>query len=165
MNATLMKMRRADAHGFTLIELIAVMVVLAVLAGVAIPKYFDYADRAKTSALQGALGGVRSGIANFRANEAVEGEALYPTLTELETIGTVMQEELPENPYNNLNNVREIRSLNNAQNRIVRNEQRFGWNYHVSNNADPPVAIFWANSDDETTAVDENGDPIPANEL
>jgi prepilin-type N-terminal cleavage/methylation domain-containing protein len=32
--------------GFTLVELIAVIVVLAVLAGVAIPRYFDYSDRA-----------------------------------------------------------------------------------------------------------------------
>jgi prepilin-type N-terminal cleavage/methylation domain-containing protein len=32
---------------FTLVELIAVIVVLAILAGVAIPRYFDYASRAR----------------------------------------------------------------------------------------------------------------------
>lgn len=37
------------AWGFTLVELIAVIVVLAVLAGVVIPRYFDYSNRAYTS--------------------------------------------------------------------------------------------------------------------
>lgn len=39
------------SRAFTLIELIAVIVVLAILAGVAIPKYFDYTTRAKTSSI------------------------------------------------------------------------------------------------------------------
>ena len=59
-------------RGFTLIELIAV-VVLAILAGVALPKYFDYAAQAKVSACKGALGGVRSAIANFYANVVQRG--------------------------------------------------------------------------------------------
>ncbi|MBY0307257.1 MAG: type II secretion system GspH family protein [Phycisphaerales bacterium] len=37
-------------RGFTLVELIAVIVVLAVLAGVAIPKYFDFRQRALVTA-------------------------------------------------------------------------------------------------------------------
>ena len=37
-------------RAFTLIELVAVIVVLAILAGVAIPKYIDYATNAKSSA-------------------------------------------------------------------------------------------------------------------
>lgn len=37
--------------GFTLIELIAVIVVLAILSGAAIPKYIDFSDRAKAGAL------------------------------------------------------------------------------------------------------------------
>lgn len=37
-------------RGFTLIELIAVLVVLAVLSGVALPRYFDYSSQAKASA-------------------------------------------------------------------------------------------------------------------
>ncbi|MHC4991496.1 MAG: type II secretion system protein, partial [Planctomycetota bacterium] len=96
-----MKGSRPVRRGFTLIELIAVIVVLAILAGVALPKYFDYASQARESATKGALGGMRAAIANFYANTALtEGTARYPTFAEASAIGTVMQEPYPENPYN-----------------------------------------------------------------
>ena len=86
--------------GFTLIELMAVVLILAILAGVALPRFFDYQDQARVAAVKGTLGGVRSGIANFYANGALMGgSAVYPTLTELTALGTVMQEAIPDNPY------------------------------------------------------------------
>ncbi len=94
-----MNQKTRSRTGFTLIELIAVIVVLAILGGVALPKYFDYAANAKVSATKGALGGVRAGIANFYANSALTGTAGYPTLVQLQTTGTVMQETIPDNPY------------------------------------------------------------------
>jgi len=90
----------ARRRAFTLVELIAVIVVLAILSAVAVPKYFDYSAKAKESAARGIIGGVRSAIANFYANQAVNGSARYPTLVELQTVGTVMQEVLAQNPYN-----------------------------------------------------------------
>ena len=93
--------RSIAARAFTLIELIAVIVVLAILSGVAIPKYFDYTANAKASSTKGTLGGVRSAIANFYGNSAVSGAAAYPTLVQLSTSGTVMQEPIAANPYNN----------------------------------------------------------------
>ena len=102
-----MKRINHQRTGFTLIELIAVIVVLAILAGVALPKYFDYSSQAQESATKGTLGGVRAGIANFYANQAVNGNARYPTFAEFTQLGTVMQEPLPENPYNDDNNVRD----------------------------------------------------------
>ncbi len=90
----------ARRRAFTLVELIAVIVVLAILSAVAVPKYFDYSAKAKESASRGIIGGVRSAIANFYANQAVNGSARYPTLVELQTVGTVMQEALAQNPYN-----------------------------------------------------------------
>ncbi len=95
----LASVRRSRA--FTLVELIVIIVVLAILSGVAIPKYIDYAARAKESAARGTLGAVRSGIANFYANAAVTGTAAFPTLVQMQTLGTVMQEAIPANPYNN----------------------------------------------------------------
>jgi prepilin-type N-terminal cleavage/methylation domain-containing protein len=130
--------RKMIRKGFTLIELIAVVVVLAILAGVALPKYFDYSAQAKVSACKGALGGVRAGIANFYANAAIGGSAAYPTLVEMETIGTVMQELIPANPYNGSNDV--TAATWNAANPPVSGVA--GWNYDVA------VGKFWANSDD-----------------
>lgn len=94
------------ARAFTLIELIAVIVVLAILSGIAIPKYFDYAARAKESACKGMLGGMRSSIANYYANQAVNGNAAYPSPALLATPGSVLQEAVPANPYNNSSLIR-----------------------------------------------------------
>ncbi len=152
-------------RAFTLIELVAVMVVLAILAGVAIPKYFDYADRARASSVQGALGGARTAIANFLTNSSISGTAAYPTLAELTTTGTVLQEVMPENPYNGLNDVQAVATLAAAQARTVTNPTTVGWCYFVDNAANPPVAIFYANSTTNTTEMDSSGNPIPANEL
>ena len=47
--------QRSGQAGFTLIEIIAVLVILAVLAAVAIPRYISLIDDARQQALQGAL--------------------------------------------------------------------------------------------------------------
>jgi len=125
--------------GFTLIELIAVIVVLAILAGVALPKYFDYSARAKESATKGVLGGVRAGVANFYANSALTGTATYPTYNQLTTTGTVMQEPMPENPYNDLATVKDEDGNYDANDPPV--DGTTGWCYDETNGK------FWANSD------------------
>jgi prepilin-type N-terminal cleavage/methylation domain-containing protein len=125
---------RADG-AFTLIELIVVIVVLAILSGIAVPKYIDYTAKARESAVRGALGGVRSAITNFYGSSAANGSPTFPTLVQVQTIGSVMQEAIPMNPYNNSaaiaaatwNAVPPVSGVN-------------GWNY------DAAVGRFWTNS-------------------
>ncbi len=128
---------------FTLIELIAVIVVLAILAGVALPRYLDYSANARESAVRGTLGGVRSGLANFYSFSALEGDPQYPTLAELNEVGTVMQEPIPPNPYKDSDDANEVREATwNEDNPPVSAEAPEGWNY------DPTAGKFWANSNE-----------------
>ncbi|UCC44551.1 MAG: prepilin-type N-terminal cleavage/methylation domain-containing protein [Candidatus Zixiibacteriota bacterium] len=92
--------RLSSRQGFTLIELVIIIVVLGILAAVAIPRYQNITTEAREASCRAALGGLRSGITIFYANEAVTtGTATWPTLVELETPGTVMAQSVPPNPY------------------------------------------------------------------
>jgi len=65
--------------GFTLIELIMVIVLLGLLAVVAIPQYTNLQVEAKQSATLGVVGGVRSGIyTKYAANLAQGVTPAYP---------------------------------------------------------------------------------------
>jgi prepilin-type N-terminal cleavage/methylation domain-containing protein len=131
-------------RGFTLVELMAVLVILAVLAGLALPKFFAYQDQAKASACKGVLGGVRSGMANFYANKAVTSTSgRFPAYAEIAAPGVVLQAEMPENPYNGKNNVNFWGPADYA-NRTANDSS--GWAYWVNNVTNPPQAGFWANS-------------------
>jgi MSHA pilin protein MshA len=96
-----MRFNKANNQGgFTLIELVIIIVVLGILAAVAIPKYQDITGEAKEAAGRAALGSIRSGVTIFYANQAVTtGTASWPTQIELETYGTVMATAMPKNPY------------------------------------------------------------------
>ncbi|CZE49309.1 type II secretion system protein [Campylobacter geochelonis] len=66
---------------FTMIELVFVIVVLGILAGVAIPKLVVTRDDATVSKLRADIAAIRSGIALQRQQNLMSGNPNWPVLT------------------------------------------------------------------------------------
>jgi len=98
--------KKRSLTGFTLIELVMVIVILGILAAVALPMFVDLQGQAKEAACKGALGGFRSGVGIWYARMASSGTATWPTLGQLTDTsgGGVMQGAvIPDNPYTDSN--------------------------------------------------------------
>lgn len=69
-----MKTPANNQKGFTLIELVVVLVILALLAAVAVPKFFDLQKQAEAASVKAVLGNVKSALSIRMAKGLAEGE-------------------------------------------------------------------------------------------
>jgi MSHA pilin protein MshA len=77
-----------NQKGFTLIEIIAVLVILGILAAVAVPKYIDLSGQARIMAAQGAIAEIKGRLSQAQAKYMMANGGAAPTGTDLYNYAT-----------------------------------------------------------------------------
>ncbi|MBT5027539.1 MAG: type II secretion system major pseudopilin GspG [Nitrospinaceae bacterium] len=89
------KPRHLNALGFTLIELMVVMVIIGLLAATVVPKFFGHVDKARQQDAQAQIELLGQALDLYRLEKHK-----YPTTDEgLEAIKSYLKKDLPKDPW------------------------------------------------------------------
>ena len=80
---------RRTVSGFTIIELVVVIILLGILAATALPRFMKVDDKAHAAVVEGVLGGFQTGVSLYHAQWVADGQPVANT-------------QIPE--FNNLRN-------------------------------------------------------------
>lgn len=76
---------KAQQQGFTLVELIVVIVILGILAATALPRFIDVTNQSRVAAVEGIAGGLRGAVAMVQARYFATGSSGATTVTMADT--------------------------------------------------------------------------------
>lgn len=65
---------RRQQSGFTIIELVVVIILLGILAATALPRFMNVDDEAHAAVVAGVMGGLQTGVSLFHAQWTAEGQ-------------------------------------------------------------------------------------------
>ncbi|MEE2986799.1 MAG: type II secretion system major pseudopilin GspG [Nitrospinota bacterium] len=94
---SIIKNRNFQSHGFTLIELMVVMVIIGLLAALVVPKFFGHVDKALQRDTQAQIELLGQALDLYRLEKHK-----YPGSDEgLQAIRTYLKKDVPKDPWGN----------------------------------------------------------------
>ena len=85
-------------EGFTLVELLIVIIIIGILAAIAIPMFLGQRDKAKESAVKGGVHNIELGVASY----AVDYNDTYPVSGSVNFLKGAYVDNWPKNPWTDL---------------------------------------------------------------
>jgi prepilin-type N-terminal cleavage/methylation domain-containing protein len=91
-----MKTKNTKKAGFTMVEIIAVLVIIGIMAAVAAPKFINMAGKARVKASQSGINEAKAALSVAYAKAYLDNDGTAPTVAEVVTAADFDSGALPE---------------------------------------------------------------------